>query len=250
MKNEKVVQDAIHNALTARYAQIKKPFTIHGPSNRSQGFGIKQYCVDLIGVLDNAQVILLEVKYKEATGKLRSFDPEQHNQLIAYEEIGVPVAYAYNSVPPNGITYYKRPQPKNWPILTLKEIHRSTPKPLPNETPAQNHKTLWDWLSSSKDTKAIEMFGKVMGAWNSAPNLRNGKMVLIYAAQAGVMSLLDSKEMKLVSKFLQSGTIDSIMQQKVLQILRASNDTKDQLSKLHSSPTKRSSTPGGSNTKP
>lgn len=250
MNNEKVVQDAIQNALTAYYAQIQKNFTIHGPSNRSQGPGIKQYCGDLIGVLDNAKVILLEVKFKNAAGTLKSFDADQHAELLEYEAIGVPVAYAYNFVPSNEISCFKEPQPKDWPVSTLKQIIRCTPFPLPNAKPAHGHETLWDWLNTSTDdTKAIDMFGSVLGAWKAAPNLRNGKLVLIYAAQTGVMSLLTPEEMKEVSDFLWSNKFCAEKQKKVLQIIRASEMMIAKISQLHPSPTKISSKPSDSKPK-
>ena len=94
------------------------------------------------------------------------------------------------------------------------------------------------------------MFGAVMGTWKAAPNLRNGKMVLIYAAQEKVFSLLTPEEMTLVTEFLGSNTFNPKKQKNVLEILRASDMVIKKLSKLHQVPTKSSSKTSGTRPKP
>jgi hypothetical protein len=56
------------------------------------------YCADLIAQIDDARILLLEVKiHRPTTNSLPSYDAKQHTFLKAIEDFGVPVRYCYNS---------------------------------------------------------------------------------------------------------------------------------------------------------
>lgn len=236
MSNEKVVQDAIHAALVAHFNQPgMKGLTLHAPSNRSQGADLGSFCADLIGVLDSARVLLLEVKMLTPGGKLAKFNLEQHQHLLDYEEVGVPVAYAYNVPRPDSLAYWITPRMANWAEETLRQINRSPAWFLASEIPNRDaHQSLWDWLMTSSDERAHEMFGAVVGAWQSPTQLRNGKLVLIYSASAGTMALLSPDEVNEIRGYLQSKRhLTPLQEQRALKILKASDEAVGRLSTLH-----------------
>ncbi|RJG04135.1 hypothetical protein [Noviherbaspirillum sedimenti] len=95
---------------------------------------MRQYCGDLIGMLDNAQTILLEIKERECQYNiLKEFDEVQFDHNVRFEDLGVPIAYAYNQVP--NLEYNKLPRASNWPEITLSQIKRATPRELPGTHP-------------------------------------------------------------------------------------------------------------------
>lgn len=60
---------------------------------QSTGAELPRYCADMVGLLGDADVILLEVKELECGRRiLPAFDAEQHSDYLLLEHIGVPFA--------------------------------------------------------------------------------------------------------------------------------------------------------------
>jgi hypothetical protein len=56
------------------------------------------YCADLVARIDDAKIMLLEVKIQSpTTNTLPAYDAKQHTFLKAIEDFGIPVRYCYNS---------------------------------------------------------------------------------------------------------------------------------------------------------
>jgi hypothetical protein len=185
---ENKVQAAIAGALEVYCSS--RSLQLFPPYSNQQGGQKRKYCADLLGVVDGADLIALEVKELDvATGVLHAFDQVQHQIAKEFERLGVPLAYAYNAV--ESLPYHERPKPPNWERLTLASVKRSMPTPLPGPTPAAcRHESLLDWLDGAHGTNAVNLFGRVHGALNAVDDLRNGILVLLYAVPQQTIAAL------------------------------------------------------------
>ncbi|MFZ6675450.1 hypothetical protein [Undibacterium sp. Xuan67W] len=144
---ENWVQAAITGALEVYCSTGGRPqFRQFPPFANQQGDRMRQYCGDLIGILDNARTILLEIKERECRyNMLNEFNQEQHEYNLRFEDLGVPFGYAYNQTLESDLEYNKFPREVNWPEITLSQIKRATPHELPGKCPnVHEHKTLLD----------------------------------------------------------------------------------------------------------
>lgn len=232
MENEKSVQDAIHNALVAYGIKSGISVQIHAPANCSQGGEFNKFCADLIFTLNNAAIILLEVKYRAENGLLQSFDLNQHEMLKAYESLNVPIAYAYNTKKCAELGSWQQPQPLEWYIETLQSVARSTPSQLPDQKPKTGHSSLFDWLKSSKDSNAHILFGKIHGSWKAPTNLRNSKIVLIYSATQKTLTALSDKDIEDLEKWFNKNKFTTKHKNEISKILKISNDTQNEIANL------------------
>ncbi len=77
------------------------------PVPRQQGEALRQYCGDLFGMMDGADLIALEIKELDvASGRLKAFNTDQHEAAKRFESLKVPLAYAYNSVGVDELAYH------------------------------------------------------------------------------------------------------------------------------------------------
>lgn len=204
---ENVVQAAITGALEVYCSSPGMPqLELFPPYAVQQGNGLRKFCADLVGRLNDAQVILLEIKELNcSSGFLPAYDAKQHEENILFERLGVPIGYAYNSI--SQLPYHARPRPYDWPIKTLSAVKRSPPSLLPNGTPAlSKHSSLLAWLEDAKGGDVSAELGRIHGAFKGAHNLRNGALVLLYAVDEKVLTALTTSELDEIVKCLSSGS--------------------------------------------
>lgn len=229
---ENKVQAAINGALEVYCNAAGVELYLFPPFANQQGDGLRKYCADLVGMLNDSAVILLEIKELDyATRTLPEFRPDQHLSYLRLENLGVPIAYAYNKVHP--LEYDKNPRARNWPELTLSEINRSIPSQLPNQFPAiTNHETLLDWIKNVKGGDVTNLFGKIHGAIRAPSDLRNGVLVLLYGVtQKKLATLTRDQVLGVVDILSKDSHLSSSKKKKLEGILGASADVFSQFNK-------------------
>jgi hypothetical protein len=147
-----------------------------------QGDSLRKVCADFLATLDDSTLLLAETKV-HANGQLLAFDDEQLIEYREFESAGFPIAYVYNTV--NTLAYYRKPQPANFPTLTLGSVNRSVPSLLPDRYPDyQKHTTLLDWLKSIPiGGDQTTRFARIFAAIRAEALLSNGLMMLIYGTK-------------------------------------------------------------------
>lgn len=200
---ENKVQAAISGALEVYCSELN--LQLFPPYANQQGGQKRKYCADLLGVVDGADLIALEVKeLNAATGELHAFDQDQHEVAKEFERLGVPLAYAYNAV--ETLPYHEYPKPHDWVTQTLASVKRSKPTPLPGSVPdARSHQSLLDWLNGRHDSSGVDLFGRVHGALAGVEDLRNGILVLLYSVPQQTVAALQSADILRTVKVLNEG---------------------------------------------
>lgn len=208
---ENEVQTAIVTSLQAycRDNDIRCSALEYYPNQ--QGGDLRKVCADFIATLDDSTLLLAETK-AYANGELLSFDDDQLTEYLRFERAGFPIAYVYNTV--DILAYYKKPQPYDYPMLTLGEVNRSVPTQLPNRHPDfKNHSTLLDWLETipaggDKSTR----FAQIFAAIRAEAILSNGLMMLIYGTKSvKIFENLDPKKLNLLLNSLKRGASGSYL---------------------------------------
>ncbi|WP_281717988.1 hypothetical protein [Pandoraea apista] len=227
---ENRIQAAIAGALQVychdRSLQLFPPYA------NQQGGQLRKYCGDLLGLVDNADLIALEVKELDVVRCVfPAFDDDQHEIAKQFESLGVPLAYAYNAVAT--LPYHKRPQPPQWARSTLELVKRSMPTPLPGRVPHVGlHQSLLDWLEGPHGTNAADLFGRVHGAVTAVDDLRNGILVLLYAVPQQTIAALAPKDIIRTIGVLEKHAYLSHSQRRLLQqLMGASSDVFDRFAK-------------------
>jgi hypothetical protein len=199
---EGVIQAACIESLVAYCDRKGVQFSHYPPYSNQQGEGLNAYCADLVAVLDNAVLLLLEIKEFDGS-ELQEFREDQHQSLLNMESKGLPVAYCYNECWPLPNT---EKQKHDWPIRTLAALKRSVPTRLPNKTPAvSSHRSLLNWLNlleGGAGDNAFERFGDILREAIQAHVLRNSFLLLLYSPQTFSMHALESEDIKGIYKWL------------------------------------------------
>lgn len=213
MSLEGTVQSNIHSALAIFCAQEGVQLELLATYPNQQGDGARKYCGDLVGLLDNAKVLLLEVKEFDCAKKLlKVFKQEQHDSYLELERIGVPVAYAYNEKCP-------LPSFNDGPRGTLAAVKRSIPSELPDAKPnVSAHQTLLEWLEAKDSGDVAAVFGSILGAITAA-ELRNGVLVLVYAVAQHRLFELSSSDVLEIRKCLNHSKLKAAHARKLAEIL-------------------------------
>jgi hypothetical protein len=204
---ENVIQGAITDALAVYCATQEINLRQFPPYANQQGAGLRKYCADIVGMLGEAQILLLEIKEHDCElNFLPAFDEEQHQDNIWFQNAGVPIAYAYNAVAQ--LEYSKTNRASNWPQVTLSQLNRAQPRELPGQSPSLGeHETLLDWLENARSEDVSEEFGRILGAAAASPeNLRNGVLVLLHGVSERSLTALTPKQMKDVLGCLQNNS--------------------------------------------
>lgn len=204
---ENLVQAAIISALEVYCSVPGRPQLRHFSTYANQqGARMRQYCGDIVGMLDDAQALLLEVKERDCPANvLWEFDHEQFLDNVLFQELGVPIAYAYNLVPQ--LEYHCMPRKMRWPEVTLSQVMRAVPKELPGQRPAvDSHESLLDWLNRQEGEDAAANFGRIHGALQGPGDLRNGILVLLYGVSQNVIMPLTPSELNQVVKWLSNNS--------------------------------------------
>lgn len=196
---EAEVQAAIQGALQAYGRDRRSPLEVLPPFPNMQGHKRSQYCADIVGLLNNAVAILLEVKrYDTCKRELVAFSQRQYKAACWFEKTGVPLAYAYNAVDP--LAYQARQDEEDWPEATLGAIKRSVPSKLKSAKPRiDHHGTLLEWLNKVTKSSGADLavqVGKAAGAIQCARDLRNASVVLLYGVEGGKLAQLSGTELK------------------------------------------------------
>lgn len=178
-QKENELQSAIIGALGA-YCRDKKIRCSHLEYYANQqGDGVNRVCADFLATLNDSTLLLAETKVQE-NGNLIRFEEEQYIGNLIFEKFGFPIIYVYNTV--LVMPYYDKPQPDDFPILTLKATNYSKPSLLPDENPAiDKHSSLLEWLEQQPAKgDSTTRFARIFAAIRSEGLLNNGLMMLIY----------------------------------------------------------------------
>ena len=222
---ENWVQAAITGALEVYCSSGGRPqFRQFPPFANQQGERMRQYCGDLIGMLDNARTVLLEIKERDyRCNMLNEFKQEQHDYNLRFEELGVPIAYAYNETAESDLEYNKFPRNVDWPAATLSQIKRAAPSDLPGICPnVLEHNSLLDWLQEGSGADITELIGRMQGTINCPGDLRNGVLVLLYGVSENVLTTLSTFQLlEVVSYINNNSTLKKQYMLKLQRILGA-----------------------------
>ena len=192
------------------------------PYANQQGGSLRKYCADLVGMLDDSTILLLEIKELDCDEcVLPEFNTSQHNELLRFEQIGVPIAYAYNTQ--DLLEYDRKNRSAHWPSLTLAAIKRSKPSLLPCEWPMiDEHETMLNWIQnvgSGGSGDSTELFGRIAEVVNAPDDLRNGLLALIYGVEQQVLTSLTADQFDKVMRLLNNPNLTPIRQSKLQRIL-------------------------------
>lgn len=206
---ENELQAAVIFALE-RYFQDREQHFLHlAPYANQQGPGLRKFCADILGVVDSAEILLLELKVLDpVSGRLRRFDDAQYQANLMLEGLGIPVAYAYNAT--QSLAYYERGlAPTFRAIQTLLGVNRAEPSLLPGVVPnVQAHGSLLAWLQAADEARGFrtggaEILGRILGEVNVWPDkLRNGVLALIYAVDSDQLIAMDRDDLRRVYQAL------------------------------------------------
>lgn len=238
MLGENNVQMAITAALQVWCHSDKRSLQLFPPYANQQGDLLKRYCADLLGIMEGADLIALEVKeYDTEKNVLTRFDQDQWESALFFETQKVPIAYAYNAV--SKLAYHKWPQPPDWPEQTLCQVKRSIPSQLESEQPkVQNHMSLLDWLNGSHSRDGAEFFGGFHGVLESTDDFTNGIMVLLYSTESEKLATFTADELKRVVELLrgQQNNLNEAQLNTLKVMLNASADKTSAWSKFQQKP--------------
>lgn len=205
---ENLVQAAITAALEHYCSAPGRPqLRQFPPYANQQGADMRKYCGDIVGMLDDAQALLLEIKERDCeTNLLREFKEKQFSENVRFQELGVPIAYAYNVV--DTLEYHRWPRnPNTWVEQTLRQVKRSPPIQLPGICPeVTEHESLLEWLDRQQGGDAAANFGRIHGAINGPDDLRNGILVLLYGVSQHMIAALKPAELNQVVGWLRNNS--------------------------------------------
>jgi hypothetical protein len=236
--NENEIQSACMDALAVFFDRKNITYRQLWTYSNQQGDQPNKFAGDLIGVIDNAELLQLEFKALEHTSKkLSAFDDDQFEEATNMELAGVPIFYAYDF---ESLAYYadNRNTNKEWPDHTLASIKASVPTRLPGESPAiPQHGSLLDQINAmtaAQGGRRLEAFARVIGS--VLPNkMRNGLTTLIYSKTRDEVFSLKGPELDAFYGWLlkNPGVDKGIHQAKIEAIKKAVDaQTKKQNKKL------------------
>lgn len=203
--NENEVQTAIVASLQAYCRDNNIRCSALEYYANQQGDGLRKVCADFLATLDDSTLLLAETKV-HARGQLLAFDDEQLIEYLNFEKAGFPIVYVYNTV--DTLAYYQKPQPADFPALTLGSVNRSLPSLLPDRYPCcPNHTTLLEWLKSipAGDDQTTR-FARIFAAIRAETILSNGLMMLIYGTKGlKIFNDPDSQQLEFLIQSLGRG---------------------------------------------
>lgn len=231
---ENSLQTAVMLALENFCNQINNEVLLFPPYPNQQGEGMRKYCGDLLGLLEDGRVILLEFKVLDLNKLvLTQFDSAQYEVNLSFEQLGVPIAYAYNTIP-FPYPYHLRSTYPAWAIDTLTGVNRAQPSKLPNEYPAiPNHQTLLEWLINNRSEDITDNLGRVLGALRLPESLKNGILVLIYGVENHKLAALEPDQLVLLVDILNNSALSEKDQAKLKKILGEADSVFERFRKQH-----------------
>jgi hypothetical protein len=224
MKQESLVQAAIMASLEVYGDRNAVHTDVFAPYANQQGYTGNMYPGDIIGLLDGARILLLEVKELDydVTGSpvLNQFDTLQYLQYYWLQQLGVPIQYAYAAQ--SEMPYFVLQRRREWPYATLNRTHVSPPDTLMDslasivaKQPAIDaHDSLLDWLlnpPSASSGSALAAFGLLA---SSAADLKAS--ILIILTTANTLIAVPAEGMRAVlKKALKKPLPNEALQRKV-----------------------------------
>lgn len=182
MRHENLFQEAIRISLQEQCKSDGIEYRDFPPANSQQGVGDPQYCADFLAVLDNSVLHCLEIKELK-NGELIEFRPEQHEDLLAIEAKGLPVAYAYYAGTQRELPTHDRQG--DWAERTLKATKYSKPSTLKTKKPDQlRHRSLLEVLAEAKregGTSNFATFGRLLPSPIRPHLLKNWFLTYLYS---------------------------------------------------------------------
>lgn len=212
-QKENELQSAIIGALAA-YCRDKKIRCSHLEYYANQqGDGVNRVCADFLATLDDSTLLLAETKVQEG-GELIRFEDGQYKENLEFERCGFPIIYVYNTAVK--MPYYDKPQPYNFPEMTLAATNYSKPSLLPHRYPDMDqHQSLLEWLKKVPARgDNTTRFARIFAAIRSEGLLTNGLMMLVYGTKSvkfleqpnanDLNELIDTLTIGATGKFLNS----------------------------------------------
>lgn len=212
-QKENELQSAIIGALVA-YCRDNRVRCSHLEYYANQqGDGVNRVCADFLATLDDSTLLLAETKVQE-NGELIRFEDEQYQDNLDFERYGFPIIYVYNTA--LKMPYYDKPQPHDFPEMTLATIKYSKPSLLPHRYPdIDKHHCLLEWLKKvPAGGDNTTRFARIFAAIRSEGLLTNGLMMLIYGTSSvkfleqpnanDLNELIDTLTVGATGKFLNS----------------------------------------------
>jgi len=179
---ENEIQTACADALAVYFDRRKVNYRQLWTYSNQQGNGSNRFCGDLVGVVEDCQLLLLEFKaLNHGTKTLNSFDSTQFKEAVEMEMAGLPLMYTYDF---KNLAYYDSKRANTWPLDTLKAMKVSEPTALKSAAPLiKRHMTLFDWLklvTQASGANLLEDFGQAIGRVLPS-KMRNGLLMFIYS---------------------------------------------------------------------
>lgn len=205
---ESELQDACKGSLQA-YLMGKVQYVQFSPYANQQSEDLEnrnRFANDVVGILNNATLLLLEMKYHDAAQNLLpEFRQPQHDDLLALEGQAVPVAYCYNTT--DELEYFGEQIDPNWPAKCLKQFNRSVPSLLPSKNPhVAKHQNLLQWVDDARrrsaGTNVFGAFAKILERTLRPSEVRNGALLLIFSHGLKKFVGLDEQEMQKLASWI------------------------------------------------
>ncbi|MDF3939315.1 hypothetical protein P3W66_04655 [Achromobacter denitrificans] len=182
---ENVIQTACADALAVYFHEKGAQYRQLWTYANQQGDDGNRFCADLVGVIDNATLLLMEFKaLNHSTQELDAFNAAQYTEAINMENARIPLVYCYDTHWP--LPYYETPRSSTWPKGVLMAINATQPSLLKGKKPEiATHKTLLDWINQQTGKASgnrLQQFGEAIGCL--MPNMaRNKLLAVLYSPQ-------------------------------------------------------------------
>ncbi|MDC6160142.1 hypothetical protein PPH93_00750 [Achromobacter xylosoxidans] len=182
---ENAIQSACMDALAVYFNAKGATYRQLWTYANQQGDEANRFCADLVGVIDNATLLLMEFKaLNHRTRNLEAFDQRQYEEAVKMQNANIPLVYCYDTVHP--LPYYEDPRPSNWPKGVLMAINATQPSLLKGKKPEISaHNTLLDWIkkiTGELPGNRLQQFGEAIGCL--MPNMaRNKLLAVLYSSQ-------------------------------------------------------------------
>lgn len=191
-----MAENLIQGAITASLEVYCDRNDIHtdamAPYANQQGHGPKRYCADLLAVLDRSKLLLLEVKELTqptdgSPAELGAYDAYQHLLNWQFENLGVPLLYAYSSI--GEMSYFRRTRHKQWPNTSLHTVRIAKPsclfgdsqQQIAKEPDQEKHQSLLSWLlTPPHESDQLQDNLTALGLMG-VTDLRNSNLLIICA---------------------------------------------------------------------
>ncbi|MEQ9885753.1 hypothetical protein [Pectobacterium zantedeschiae] len=145
--------------------------------NNQQGDTLNKVCADFVFTLSCCHFYMAEVKVLDSSGELNSWDDEQFIANCYFEKYGFPINYFYNEA---SVSYFSRPQPKNYGELVMEEIKMSKPSLLKSKRPLVSDHMYIKNLFNTHGATGERNIGGILTALGENYLKTNGMIAIAY----------------------------------------------------------------------